>query len=97
MVKSPLVKGLRIFRVCTGRMLLCSHTASHYLDGEGRIAQIRDRLLTSVQGLATAFVGVCFTTCGATHCQAKKCIMARESPRRFQRGSLILDQYITGS
>lgn len=77
-VKSPLVKGLRIFRVCPDRMLLRSHTASRHIDGEGRIAQIRDRLLTSVQGLATAFVGVCFTMCGATHCLGKKCRMVRE-------------------
>lgn len=58
-VKSPLVKGLRIFRVCSDRMLLCLHTASRHVDGEGGIVQIRDHLLTSVQGLATAFVGVC--------------------------------------
>lgn len=92
-VKSPLVKGLRIFCVCPDRMLLCSHTASRHVDGEGGIAQIRDRLFTSVQGLATAFVGVCFTMCGATHCWGKKCRMARESLWRFQHRSLIFDQY----
>lgn len=96
-VKSPLVKGLRIFRVCPDRMLLCSHTASHHVDGEGGIVQIRDRLLTSLQGLTTAFVGLCFTMCGATNCWGKKCSMARESLWRFQHHSLICDQYITGS
>lgn len=76
--KSPLVKGLRICLVCPDRMLLCSHTASRRDDGEGGIAQIRDHLLTSVQGLATTFVGICFTMCGATHCWGKVCRMARE-------------------
>lgn len=89
--KSPLLKGLRICRVCPDRMLLCSHTASHREDGKGGRAQIRDRLLTSVQGLATTFVGICFTMCGATHCWGGRGMQDGE------RIGLIFDQYIAAS
>lgn len=79
-VKSPLVKGLGTFRVCPGRMLLCSHTASRRVDGEGGMAQIRDRLLTSVQGPAAAFVGVF-----ALQCVVQRIVGAKEMQKREKR------------